>query len=131
MIKFIVHTKSIPKIHSGDVPAIVEVSGQIVSPMDDPSVIWLPRAEFRFRIESPAFLYEPQEIKSEDGSKKKVLMPPVYHSHAVYSTLEEARAICTALIKEEFEFKLRKNKITSYTQEELEAKISQINIILL
>lgn len=130
MRAFIVHTRQVPgcaACRPGDTPmTIVEVEGEYVSSLEDPSVMWLPKGEFKFRISKPEFLHEAQERKKADGSREKVLVPSVYHSHSIYSSLEEAREATKKLVVGEFEFALRKKRIESYTAVDVEGKLSEI-----
>ncbi len=132
MRKFVVHTRPLPGCcKTGDAPTIVEVEGEIISSMEDPSVMWLPAGEFKYRIMLPESLYEPQEGKQADGSKKKVMVPTVYHSHAIYHDLAGAQAAAKKMIKSGLDFEVRKGRLTAYTDEELEAKCAEIQTIML
>lgn len=132
MRKFVVHTRPLPGCcKTGDVPTIVEVEGEIISPMEDPSVMWLPLGEFLYRIMLPEALFEPKEGKQPDGSKKKVMVPVVYHSHAIYHSLAEAQESAKKMIKSGLDFEVRKGRLTAYTDEELEAKCAEIQTIML
>ena len=130
MRAYIIHTRQVPgcaACRSGDTPmTIVEVEGERVSPMEDPSVMWLKEGEFRFRIMLPEFLHEPYESKKPDGTKEKKMVPSVYASHAIYFTLEEAREAAKKLVTGEFEFALRKKRIESYTAVDVEGRLSEI-----
>ena len=135
MRAFIVHTRQVPgcaACRSGDTPmTIVEVEGEYVSSMEDPSITWLPKGEFKFRISKPEFLYEAQEAKKPDGSKEKTMVPAVYYSHSIYLSLEEAREATKKLVVGEFEFALRKKRIESYTAVDIEGKLSEIQELML
>lgn len=132
MKKFIVHTRAVPgTCHTGQTPVVVEVEGELISSMEDPSVISLPPGEFRFRIMLPEFLFEPYEAKQLDGSKKKIMVPTIYHSHAIYDTIELAQEAAKRMVKSELDFKVRKKKIESYSEEELIQKYSEIKELLL
>lgn len=129
MRKFIVHTRSLPG-HKGG-PFVLEVEGEMIAAVEDPSVMWLPEGEFRFRIMKPEALYEPKEVEQEDGSMKKVMVPPVYHSHGIYWTVHQAAVAAEHILRQELEFEIRKGRIESYTQEELKAKYAEIQTIML
>jgi hypothetical protein len=133
MKKFVVHTRPFPGCckGAGDLPTIVEVEGEVVSSLEDPSVTWLRQGEFYFRIMAPEALYEPHEAKQPDGSKKKTMVPTVYHSHAIYHTLVEAQAAAKRMIKSGLDFEVRKGRLTSYTDEELTAKCGEIQTVML
>jgi len=54
MKKFIIHNRALaghPK--TGEAPSVVEVEGEIILALEDPSVMWLPEGEFYFRILKP------------------------------------------------------------------------------
>lgn len=131
MRKFVVHTRAVPGCRKGDAdaPTILEVEGEMIAAMEDPSIMWLPVGEFRFRILKPEFLHEPKETKLEDGSKKKIMVPTVYHSHAIYHELDGAKAAAKEMIKSGLEFEVRKGRLASYSEEELEAKCAEVQIL--
>lgn len=131
MRKFIVHTRAVPGCCKGaaDAPSILEVEGELVSSLEDPSVTWMPSGEFMFRILKPEFLYESKETKLEDGSKKKIMIPTVYHSHAIYHELPAAQAAAKRMIKSGLDFEVRKGRLPSYTEEELDAKCAEVQIL--
>ena len=135
MKKFIVHTRPIPGCAackgSSEAPTIVEVEGEIVSSLEDPSVMWLPKGEFRFRIFKPEFLHESKESKLEDGSKKKIMIPSIYHSHGVYQDLSAAKEVAERMIKSGLDFEVRKGRLASYTKEELDAKCAEVQVVML
>ena len=109
MRKFIVYTRKLAGIRKGtDAPSIIEVEGETIEPIEDPSVMWLPKGEFRFRILKPEYLFEPKEIVKEDKSTETIMVPPVYYSHSVCWTVSQARAQAERIVKEGFEFELRK-----------------------
>lgn len=133
MKKYIVYTRAIPGCctKNSDAPAIVEVEGEIVSVLEDPSVMFLPKGEFKFKISRPSFLHEMQEIKQADGSRKKINVSPVYYSHATYSTAIQARSVAERMVQEGLDFEVRKGHLASYTDEELKVKCNDIQEILL
>lgn len=131
MRAYVIHTRQVPgcaACRTGDTPmTIVEVEGEKISPMEDPSVLWsLKEGEFKFRITKPVFLHEPHETKKADGSKEKIMLPSVYCSHAIYLSLEEAREAAKKLVVGEFEFAVRKKRIESYTTADVEGRLSEI-----
>lgn len=131
MRKFIVYTRAIPGCcQTGDVPTVVEVEGELITGTEDVSIMWLPEVEFKFRITQPEFLYEPKEIKKPDGSKGTVMIPPVYYSHACHWTVHRAHVEAERMVRQGFEFALRKHG-TPYTPEDVAAKVAQIQEILL
>jgi hypothetical protein len=130
MKAFIIHTRQFPGCRAcrpDDTPlTIVEVEGEYVTPMEDPSIMQLPKGEFKFRITKPVFLHEAHESKKADGSKEKILVPSVYCSHAIYLSIEEAREATKKLVVGEFEFAVRKKRIESYSEADVEGRLSEI-----
>lgn len=133
MKKYIVFTRALPGCcnKTSDAPSVVEVEGEIVSALEDPSVMFLPEGEFKFRISKPSFLHEMQEVKQADGTKKKTSVFPVYYSHAIYWTAIQARSVAEKMIREGLDFEVRKGRMTSYTDEELRVKCNEIQELLL
>lgn len=132
MKAFVIHTRQVPgcACKAEQSPLfLVEVEGEMVSTLEDASVGWLPKGEFRFRITKPVFLHEAKEGKKEDGSKEKLLIPSVYHSHSIYLTEEEAWAAAKRLVISEFEFAFRKKKIDAYSEADIEKRIAEIQRI--
>jgi hypothetical protein len=128
MRKFIVSTRTVPGCQSEiDAPTIVEVEGEQIAAVEDPSVRWLPTGEFRFRILQPTFLYDPRDVP---GHKGKVMVAPVYYSHAIFSSVEEAKVHARRLITASLEFAWRKQK-TEYTQVQIEETLSRIQEVML
>lgn len=128
MKKFVVHTRALPGCcKTSDAPTIVEVDGEYVTGVEDPSIMWMAEGEFLFRILKPESLYE-----SQDGSKgkDKVMVPPIYCSHSIFSTLHEAKLKAFAAIQHSFEFVKRKDKV-DYTHEQVVAKCDEIQEIML
>lgn len=132
MRKFVVHTRPLSGCcKTGSEPTIVEVEGDMIAPMEDPSVMWLPAGEFRFRIMQPESLHEPHEVKQEDGTKKKIMVPAVYHSHSVFYTEHQAMAHAIAMIRGEMEFAVRKGKRDSFTEEDVQEQVKLVQIVRL
>lgn len=124
---YVVYTRQVPcsACRKTDAPTIIEVEYQKITAMEDPSVNFMPAGEFKARIFQPEFLWEPKEGTKSDGSKEKTMVPPVYHSHSVHETLEDARRKAFELVESGFKFELRKRG-TEYTQEEVQAKMVDV-----
>src|SRR5580692_5531160 len=121
MRKFIVHTRALPGCcKAGDAPIILEVEGEIITGLEDPSVMWLPEGEYKFRILKPESLYEPKEAP---GAKEKTMVPPIYCGHNFFSTAHD-------LVNHSFEFAQRKSKI-EYTYDQVVARCSEIQEVML
>lgn len=132
MKKYIVYTRAIPGHHkvNPETPTVIEVEGELVKGVEDPSVMWIPTGEYLFRIIKPTFLSESVEIKKVDGTKEKMTIPPVYYSHAIYDTVEDAYDKAKKLIRSNFEFEERKRHV-AFTEEEVKEKYSEITEITL
>jgi hypothetical protein len=102
---------------------ITEVEIELVKAVEDPSVMWLPKGEYRARVMKPESLHE----KQEDGS----LQAPIWYSHIFYETSEEVWEYIEKSIREGFERDLRHHKITAYTEEEVQQKLSEIEEVVL
>jgi len=79
MKKFIIHRDS-----------IIEVECTQLMPADDPSVAWLPKEEYKARIEAPSTLFEKVNNKLEK---------PKWYSFAFYDTLEQAKEAAASDIR--------------------------------
>jgi len=131
MKKYITYTRNIHGHPSLEDPFyILEVEGEIVLPLEDPSVMWLPNGEFFFRILKPNFLYESREIIGADRSRKKILVPPIYHSSSVYSNYDQAFSKAEKMIRDGFELDFRKKGIP-INDEDVLSKCKKIQQILL
>lgn len=118
MRKFIVHTRAIPGRPKEESPFyLLEVEVEIITALEDPSILFLPVGEFRFKIMEPKFL--------NDFSG-----PSIYYSHSIYADSVIARDVAKRMVVEELEFSKRKYKI-DYSQEDVENKISKIEEVLL
>src|SRR5574337_139712 len=94
---YIVHTRPLPGCcKTGDVPTIMEVEGEIVTPAEDPSVMWLPEGECRFRITKP-----------------------------------DSKLAAERMVQSGLDFEVRKGRLASYTEEELQVKYAEIQTIML
>jgi hypothetical protein len=126
MRKFIVHPKPLPGYPTSFAPSVIEVECQLITAMEDPSVMWLPVGEFKARILGPQFLLD-QEAKAGGVIEYTC---PIYCSHALFWTINQARAAAERMIRSEFERAQRKQGI-SFTEEEVRDKFAQIKEIML
>lgn len=131
MRKFVIYTRAIPGCcrPTGTI-SIVEVECEMLTAMQDPSVMWGPPGEYRVRILKPEFLHETQKVLN-GNVEEKITVPSIYYNHALYESVEAAVAPARSEILAEFEFQVRKNKRSSFTTEEVEAKCAEINVVLL
>lgn len=116
--------------HKKEIPVITEVEIEKLTPMDDPSVAWLKPGEYKARIILPTTFHMKVEKKLADGSRQITMEPDSWHSHAFYDTIEDAEAYASRIIREGYEFALRKHQ-QSYTEEEVSHTISKIQIVRL
>ena len=79
MFKFVIYSRK-------GKTTVYEVECEQVTPMEDPSIMWIPKGEYKARILRPEALFEPDP---KDSTK---MAPPVWYSHAFYSTSVEALA---------------------------------------
>lgn len=82
------------------VTSIQEVEIQMLSAMEDPSVMWMNPGEYKAKVLKPESLYE----KQNDGS----LIPPVWCWFAFFDTEEAARTQAELDLKRELERAARK-----------------------
>lgn len=122
--RFIVYNRPMPGCRKTGAPSIVEVECEVFAP------ILAKEGEFAARILKPEFLWEPTRVL-QDGVLKDVTLPPVYVSHAVYETLEQARGTAKEQVRGGLEFEVRKGKIPSYTDEEFQARCNLIQEVLM
>lgn len=134
MRKFIIHTRPIPGSCRSSGPSIVEIECDLITPMEDPSVMWAPPGEYKVRVLKPEFLHEPKEVSKPDDKgtlvKVKVMMAPIYYGHFLYDSAEEAHQAAVKLLRQESEFRVRKGG-EAFTVEEMESKLSEIQEIRL
>lgn len=90
-----------------------EVEAEVVTAMEDPSVMWLPVGECKMKIVKPESLFE----KQLDGS----LTPPVWHSHAFYTSEFIAREIAKEHIRHDMERVARKKDLPFNEEDYLKA----------
>lgn len=106
--KFVVQTRG--------VLSILEVEGQEIRDI-------LPPHSISFKIFSPQSLWE----KKPSGE----MVPTTWRDHAIYASVDDALESCDRMIRHGFEFQVRKGRITSYTEEEIQAKLAEIKTIML
>jgi hypothetical protein len=107
--------------------SIMEVEVEIIKPLEDASVMWLKPGEYRARILLPKSFHQKIE-RSVDGKKETVTVPDVWCWHAFYDSLEDAQIQAEYLTTYSFEFDFRKYG-TAFTQENISAALSAINVI--
>lgn len=123
MRKFVVYSRKGPT-------SILEVEVELITALEDPSIMWaLQPGEFRARILKPILFHQKIE-KEVEGKKEVTLVPDVWYSHSFYETLEDAHAAAAKLARSSFEFELRKYG-KAYTEEDIQAEVSTIKIVML
>ena len=109
--------------------SIMEVEIEVIKPLEDPSVMWLQSGEYRARVLLPKSFHQKIE-RTVDGKKETVTVPDVWCWHAFYDSLEAAQAQAKYLTTHSFEFDLRKYG-TTFTQEDVDAALSSIDVVML
>ena len=122
MKKFVIQSKS------GQF-SIQEVDVEVISTTEDPSVAWLPAGEFKARIMRPTSFHMKVE-RLVNNKREMVDVPEVWYSFAFLNSLEEAKATCAELIREEFDFKKRKHKI-DFTEQDVADAQAKMQVALL
>lgn len=113
MKKFIINAKG--------KTSIIEVECTKLTPMDTPSVGWLPQNEYKARIDAPTSLFDKIDNKLEK---------PVWYSFAFFDTLEEAKTKASADIKVMLERNEKKTG-SPFTEEDINKQLVDIQIITL
>jgi hypothetical protein len=103
--------------------AVVEVECEVVSSMEDPSVMWLPTGEYRVKIFKPDMLLE----KKPDGS----LAPSIYMSWALFPSEEVALAQAKIDIERGMLRQASKAHESPPTEEQIAEAKSKVESILL
>jgi len=122
MRKFIIQSKK-------GKTSIIEVEVEIISSLEDPSVLWLKAGEWRARILQPTSFHQRIE-KVVDGKKEVVMQPDVWCWHSFSDSIEEAQRKAEDLIVQSFEFDLRKYG-KSFTDEDVATAKLTIEIVSL
>lgn len=131
--RFVIYNRVIPggcggsscsKPGTKGLPSIVEVECEVFKP------ILAKEGEFAARILKPEFLWEPTRVL-QDGALKDVVLPQVYAHHAIYDSVEMAKEAAKRQVKGGFDFEVRKGRLASYTEEELEARCSEVQVVML
>lgn len=122
MRKFIIQSKK-------GKTSVMEVECELISALEDPSVMWLRADEWKAKILLPTSLHMKVE-KNIDGKKEIILEPDVWCWHAFYSSLEEAQRQAADLICQEYDFNHRKyGKL--YIAQDIKNSINDIEVVLL
>jgi hypothetical protein len=97
---------------------IQEVEIEIVTPLEDPSVMWLPQGEYR------AHVVKPRVFTEKDGKKS------VWCSFVFCDDLETAKVKAEHMIRDSFEFELRKYS-TEFTEEQVQTALAEVQVVML
>jgi hypothetical protein len=122
MKKFVVQSKKGKTV-------ITEVECELVTPMEDPSIMWIPNWEYMAKILKPTSFHMKFE-KQVEGKKEIVLVPDVWYSHAFFNSLVDATKYAERIIKESFEFEARKYG-KEFSVIDVLAAIKEIEVVLL
>jgi hypothetical protein len=121
---WIVYNRPLPGGKRGDPSSIIEIEGEIITALEDPSINFLKPGEFKVRVLEPAFLYEETRIL-KDGALVDAILPPIYYNHSFFESEEKALASAESGVRSEFERNLRKKDV-AFTEEEVAAKVTLI-----
>lgn len=100
-------------------PTVYELKAEKVTPLQDPSVKWLPEGEYKVNVLAPISLYE-KDVKGKD-------VPVVFYSHALFDT--EAAAVAWHKQSLESTMKERAERHgEEFSKEALKAKIAEITV---
>lgn len=122
--KFVVYNRPMPGCRKTGAPSIVEVECEIFIPF------LAKNGEYAARVLKPEWLWEPTRVL-KDGALVDETLPQTYCSHALYDTLELARAAAKQQVKGGLDFEVRKGKIPSYTEEDLKTRCELIQEVLM
>lgn len=122
--KFIVYNRPMPGCRKTGAPSIVEVDCEVFIPF------LAKNGEYAARVLKPEWLWEPTRVL-KDGTLVDETLPQTYCSHALYDTLELARAAAKQQVKGGLDFEVRKGKIPSYTEEDLKTRCELIQEVLM
>jgi hypothetical protein len=104
------------------VTTIQEVEIELVSTLEDPSVMWMKPGEYKAKVLKPESLYE----KQNDGR----LISPIWCWFAFFNSEDDARAQAEQDLKREMERAARKNK-SQFNAIECLARVKEIQVITL
>lgn len=120
---WVVNNRPMPGCKRGGPSTIVEVECELLD-VSEQSI------EFKGRILKPEFLYEETRI-IKDGVFKDVVLPPVYMSHSLFQTEQQAVANAQQGVRAGFEFEVRKKKRESFTEQDVQDQVNLIQIVRL
>lgn len=123
MRKFYIHNKR-------GATSIMEVEVQVVTPLEDCSVLWLKPGEYKARITEPQSLLLKVE-KIVDGKKEVSFVPDVFCWHAFYETVEEAREVVAKNTRFEMQTFAENKHRAIATDEEVAAAIAAVQVEML
>lgn len=110
MKKFIIYRNS-----------IMEVECTKLTPVEDPSIAFLPLGEYKARIDAPTTLHEKIDTK---------MVKPTWFSFAFFDTIDAAQKSAEADIRVVLERNKTKNGI-EFTDEDIRKQLAEIKIITL
>ncbi len=126
---WIVYNRPLPGGKRGDPASVIEIEGEIITAMEDPSIHFLKPGEFKLRVLRPEFLYEETRVLKE-GYLVDAILPPIYYNHSFYASEAEAAHEAEGGIRNEFERNFRKKEV-SFTEEDVAAKVASVKILSL
>lgn len=110
--------------------SIMEVEIQLVTPLEDCSVLWLQPGEYKARITEPQSLLLKVE-KVVEGKKEVSFVPDVFCWHAFYETVEDAREVVAKNIRFEMQTFAESKHREVATDEEVGSAIAAVQVEML
>lgn len=105
---------------------IYELDVEVLTALQDPSIMFLKEGEYRARILKPESFHMKIE-KTVDGKKEVTYVPDVWCWHSLYDTYNDALQAASKLIEQEFAFNLRKYG-TAYTDVDVAAAMLALKL---
>ena len=103
-------------------PTIYEIEVEIVTPLQDPSVGWLPLNEYRVRVLAPTLFHE----KNSSGT----LIPTILYSHSLFDSEENAVSWFKACLESTMKERAERHD-EKFSEEALKSKLDEITVIKL
>lgn len=102
--------------------AIYELEVEIVTPLQDPSVMWLPKDEYAVNVLAPPNLIE-KDMKGRT-------LRTIYYSHSLFDSVEDALSWYENSVSITMKARAERHG-EKFTDEDIKSKINDITIIKL
>lgn len=109
---------------------IMEVECEVVTPLQDSSIMFLKPGEWKGSITAPQSLMVRVE-KIVDGKKESNFIPDVYCWHAFYDTVEAAQTEVAKMTRHEMQVFAANKRRPVATEEEVQAAIAEVKVVML